>query len=54
MLMIRIKPVRKNLAVMTMGRGYCISTDEPMVLIDADTVVEAIVIKPILFDPAGS
>ena len=38
---------------MNVGRGYCVSTDEAMVHIDADTVLVAIVIDAILFDPAG-
>ncbi len=38
---------------MNIGRGYCITTDESLVHIDADSVLLAIVIEPILFDPAG-
>ena len=53
MLIFRIQQAWKHLAVMPMGRGYGISTDEPMAAINADTVLVAIVIKPILFDPAA-
>ena len=53
MLIFRIQQAWKHLAVMPMGRGYGISTDEPKADVDADTVLVAIVIKPILFDPAA-
>ena len=38
---------------MNIGRRHCISTDEAMVDIDTDTVLVAIIVDPVLFDPAG-
>ncbi len=49
----RIQQAWEYLSVMNIGRGYCITTDESLVHIDADSVLLAIVIEPILFDPAG-
>jgi hypothetical protein len=53
MLIYRIKQTRKHLAVMNIGRGYGISTDEAMININADTVNVSVVIDAILFDPTS-
>ncbi len=39
---------------MNIGRRLSISTDEAMVDIDADTVLVAVIVDSVLFDPAGS
>jgi hypothetical protein len=53
MLILRIEELREHLAVMNIGRSHCISTDEAMVDIDTDTVLVAVMVDSILFDPAG-
>ena len=43
----------EHLAVMNIGRRHCISTDEAMVDIDTDTVLIAVMVDSILFNPSG-
>jgi hypothetical protein len=38
---------------MNIGRRHCMSTDEAMVDIDTDTVLVAVMVETVLFDPAG-
>ena len=53
MLILRIMELREHLTVMNIGRRHCISTNEAMVDIDTDTVLVAVMVDSILFDPAG-
>jgi len=51
MVLMRIKPARKHLGVMTRGRGGSISTVESMVNHNADTVFVAVGIDAIFTKP---